>query len=116
MKYAREEILGEIKEYFSEIERLECADRATKLQDGTIHLESLFKELLNEIYGWNLEGDNAFKLAQPCYDLSDSKNRVAVQITRNTSSQKVKDAVLPFYEEGYDSEYDQILMARQNLK
>ena len=70
---------------------------AVNLYDINIVAEDFFPGLLNLIYGYELEKCKLFgrKIA-PAIDLVDPKNRIAVQVTSDNSSTKIKHTIEEF--------------------
>ena len=57
-----------------------------------IHTESeiFYMQLLNNIYGWKLNNANSVKMNYPGIDLIDEENQIAIQVTADYSSKKIK--------------------------
>lgn len=47
-------------------------------------------QILNLLYGYNLESTNTKKSNFPAIDLIDNKNKIAIQVTSDTSINKIK--------------------------
>lgn len=60
-----------------------------------IHTESeiFYMLLLNKIYGWNLNNANSIKMNYPGIDLIDEMNKIAIQVTADYSSKKIKKTI-----------------------
>ena len=50
-------------------------------------------QILNLLYGYNLQSTNAKKGNYPAIDLADNVNKIAIQVTSNTSSSKIKETL-----------------------
>ena len=64
--------------------------------DINITCEFFYIELLNLIFGWNLRNVNLTKKNASAIDLVDDDNRVAIQVTSDTSAQKIRDTLKNF--------------------
>ena len=84
--------------------------------DITHDAEDVFAQLLNMVYGWNLENANRRKPGFPAGDLIDDKNRLFVQVTSNKDAgTKVEDTINGFVKKRIDGsrfceEYDRLII------
>ena len=69
---------------------------AVNLYDINIVAEDFFPGLLNLIYGYELKNANYLEKNAPAIDLVDPKNRIAVQVTSDNSSTKIKHTIEEF--------------------
>lgn len=60
--------------------------------------ESIFRELLNLMYGFNLQSVNAYDQDLPGVDLIDKATHTAVQITAINTSAKIRDSMRKYEE------------------
>ena len=60
--------------------------------------EDFFKGLLNRIYGYELENINIIDMNSCAIDLGDKKNKIAIQVTSNKKSEKIKKKKKKFLE------------------
>lgn len=66
---------------------------AVNLYDINIIAEDFFPGLLNLIYGYELKNANHLEKNAPAIDLIDRKNRIAVQVTSDNSSTKIRHTI-----------------------
>ena len=66
---------------------------AVNLYDINIIAEDFFPGLLNLIYGYKLKNANHLEKNAPAIDLVDPENRIAVQVTSDNSSTKIKHTI-----------------------
>jgi hypothetical protein len=76
-----------------------------QLYDINIHAEDFFKDLLNLVYGYRLENLNITDTHTTAIDLGDKKAGVAVQVTSENSSSKIRDTVDKFSAKKLYQEY-----------
>ena len=69
---------------------------AVNLYDINIIAEDFFPGLLNLIYGYKLKNANHLEKNAPAIDLVDPENRIAVQVTSDNSSTKIKHTIEEF--------------------
>lgn len=69
---------------------------AVNLYDINIIAEDFFPGLLNLIYGYELKNANHLEKNAPAIDLIDQKNRIAVQVTSDNSSTKIRHTIEEF--------------------
>ena len=69
---------------------------AVNLYDINIIAEDFFPGLLNLIYGYELKNANHLEKNAPAIDLVDAKNRIAIQVTSDNSSTKIKHTIEEF--------------------
>ena len=95
--FKSQETLESLKEWFVRLTVSMQGNKALKHQDANIRLEYFFRDLLNEIYGWNLVNANALlSTDQDSFDLSDSGNGVVVQVTVTTGAAKIRKTIRSF--------------------
>lgn len=80
------------------------------LPDLDTYAETIFCELLNKIYGWNLYNVNVDKPNFPAIDLADYDARIAVQVTAERSLSKVRETLKIFREEGFEKDFDHLII------
>lgn len=68
--------------------------------------EDFFKTILNMIYGYELENINIIDMNTCAIDLGDKKNRIAIQVTSDGSSAKIKYTIQKFIEKKLYEQYD----------
>lgn len=64
------------------------------LTDTHVQSDSFIQDLLNVIYGWQLESTNQAAPNYPCIDLIDKKRSLGVQVSSDNSSAKINDTLI----------------------
>lgn len=82
---------------------------AVNLYDINIVAEDFFPGLLNLIYGYELKNANYLEKNAPAIDLVDPKNRIAVQVTSDNSSTKIKHTIEEFNKNKAYQSYDRLI-------
>ncbi len=80
------------------------------LYDVNKRSEDFFKGLLNIVYDWDLENMNIETLTYPGIDLGSKKDRIAIQVTSQTSRVKTETTINLFDSNGYNKDYDRLIM------
>lgn len=83
---------------------------AVNLYDINIVAEDFFPKLLNLIYGFDLKNANYLEKNAPAIDLFDPKNRIAVQVTSDNTSTKIKHTIKEFNKNQSYKLYDRLLI------
>jgi hypothetical protein len=81
-----------------------------QLYDINILAEDFFKDLLNLVYGYQLENLNITDAQKTAIDLGDKKARAAVQVTSENSSAKIRDTVDKFNARKLYQEYNHLII------
>lgn len=84
------EKITKIIQWFSQQSSFIKLNNKLNLNDINIHKEFEFMQILNLLYGYNLESTNTKRSNFPAIDLIDNKNKIAVQVTSDTSINKIK--------------------------
>ena len=92
----KEVYLKNIAENLALLSREVSILNAVNLYDINIIAEDFFPGLLNLIYGYELKNANHLEKNAPAIDLIDQKNRIAVQVTSDNSSTKIKHTIEEF--------------------
>ena len=82
---------------------------AVNLYDINIIAEDFFPGLLNLIYGYELKNANHLEKNAPAIDLIDRKNRIAVQVTSDNSSTKIRHTIAEFNKNQAYHLYDRLV-------
>lgn len=80
------------------------------LLDLNIHMEHFLLGLLNLTYGYQLENLNTTQTNYASIDLGDSSKRIAIQVTSDNDSQKIKETLSKFFERKYNEKYDRVII------
>ncbi|HEC1809560.1 TPA: SMEK domain-containing protein, partial [Campylobacter lari] len=92
------EDIVKIIRWFSELSSRIKLHNKLNLTDINIYCENDLLQILNIIYDWELCNANERYVNAKAIDLIDDKNCIAIQITSDTSSKKVKDTINKFKE------------------
>ncbi|HHB94579.1 MAG TPA: ATP-binding protein, partial [Campylobacterales bacterium] len=79
-----------IRDKLSYIESKIKNDTKQELYNINKTAEDIFMHILNDVYGWQLVNANNIKTNFPAIDLIDTTNKIVIQVTSDTSSDKVK--------------------------
>lgn len=97
MTRQRQEYLTEAKDWLNRLELSIASDVALRHQDSHIELETFFRDLLNLVFGWNLQNANLVSgTSQGSFDLADDAASLAVQVTVTTSAKKIRKTLKGF--------------------
>jgi len=100
----RQDYLTEAKDWLNRLELSIVGDTALRHQDSHIELETFFRDLLNLVFGWNLDNANTlFCKNQDSFDLSAEDGSLAVQVTVTTTADKIRKTL-----ESFVGTYDKI--------
>jgi len=80
------------------------------LNDCSVVSENFFAQLLNVVYGYELENINLISHNASVIDLYDRTNRIAVQVTSTRSLTKVKDCLQQFMNKELYNEYNKLFV------
>jgi hypothetical protein len=99
MAIQRQSNLTEAKEWFGRLDADFRANAAIRHLDGNIEIENFFRDLLRQLYGWSLTNANwSESINQDSFDLEDSSNRIAVQVTSTMTAAKIRKTLTSFIE------------------
>lgn len=80
------------------------------LSDLDTYAETVFCQLLNKIYSWNLRNMNEEKPNFPAIDLADYNARIAVQVTAERSLAKVRTTLKEFQINRFEKDFDHLII------
>ena len=106
----KEVYLKNIAENLALLSREVSILNAVNLYDINIIAEEFFPGLLNLIYGYELKNANHLEKNAPAIDLIDQKNRIAVQVTSDNSSTKIKHTIEEFNKSQAYHLYDRLVV------
>lgn len=106
----KEIYLKDIAENLALLSREVSILNAVNLYDINIIAEDFFPGLLNLIYGYELKNVNHLEKNAPAIDLVDAKNRIAIQVTSDNSSTKIKHTIEEFNKNQAYQLYDRLVV------
>lgn len=106
----KEVYLKNIAENLALLSREVSILNSVNLYDINIIAEDFFPGLLNLIYGYELQNANHFEKNAPAIDLIDQKNRIAVQVTSDNSSAKIRHTIEEFNKNQAYNLYDRLVV------
>lgn len=80
------------------------------LYDLNKQSEPFFRDLLNQVYGWDLENLNQIQWNYPAIDLGDPTKSVCVQVTAQSDSTKIHGTIKKFVEKALYNEYERLIV------
>ena len=80
------------------------------LYDLNKKAESFFKEVLNQVYDWDLINLNEIQSNYPAIDLGDERSRTCIQVTAENSSAKIAKTIEKFLEKKLYKNYDRLII------
>lgn len=114
---ATQEYINSIRERLAFLKsQVEISSRIN-LYDIHIHSEYFYKDFLNLLYGYQL---NTLEKNATAIDLGDKKNKIAFQVTSDSSSNKIHETIKKFIEKKLYNDYNElnmlILTEKQDFK
>lgn len=106
----RELYLKNIADNLALLSRQVSVRNAISLYDINIVSESFYSELLNLINGWSLKNANAIDKNAPAVDLTDDANRISIQVTSDSTSNKIKHTISEFIKNHSYEKYDRLII------
>jgi len=89
----KEGMVGDIRKAFANLSTHIQLGGKLNLTDTHVQSDSFIQDLLNAIYGWQLESTNQATPNHPCIDLIDKKRSLGVQVSSDNSSAKINDTL-----------------------
>ncbi|MDO5516195.1 MAG: SMEK domain-containing protein [Clostridium sp.] len=83
---------------------------AINLYDINIIAEYFYADLLNLIYGYKLKNVNIIDKNAAAIDLADEENRIAIQVTSDNTSTKIKHTISEFIEHHKYERYNRLII------
>ncbi len=90
------EQLDYIRNQLTYIKTKVALDNQLGLHDINKLCEDIFMHILNDIYGWNLKNINLFQENFPAIDLVDDINKIVIQVTSTTTTDKLRETIKKF--------------------
>ena len=108
--FTREKYINEITKQLAWISTtVELLD-SLNLNSINVHAESFFCGLLNTVFGYQLHDLNATEMNYTSIDLGDEKNKIAIQVTSEKTSAKIRKTLDKFVENEYYQKYDRLII------
>lgn len=108
--FVREKYINEITKQLAWISTtVELLD-SLNLNSINVHAESFFCGLLNTVFGYQLHDLNATEMNYTSIDLGDEKNKIAIQVTSEKTSAKIRKTLEKFCENEYYKKYDRLII------
>ncbi len=81
------------------------------LYNDNIYAQDIICRLFNSAFGYELINLNRERITTAGIDLGDKKNRIAVQVTAENDSEKIKESIQQFIKNGYKKDYDRLIIS-----
>lgn len=107
---SREKYISEISTKLSWIKAKVEMCSSLNLLDCNIHMEYFLCGLLNIVYGYHLINLNAVQANYTSIDLGDPNEKLAIQVTSDNSSKKIKDTISKFVDNYYNLQFDRLIV------
>ena len=107
MKY-----INKIEDYLLSFKERVKLDNACGYNDINKEAESIFRELLNMIYGYNLKCLDRGSTREIAIDLGDLENRISIQVTSTSTAEKVRNTIDKFISNKKYDFYDRLIIFR----
>lgn len=116
--FTQEYYFSEIKKRLNWINATIVSSSSLNLNDVCIHSETFFCNLLNILFEYHLHNTNHFVNNHPSIDLADEDNGIAIQVTCDNTSHKIKHTLETFFQNNLHAKYNtlQILIVGKNKK
>lgn len=105
-----EDFIKEATTYLSILSEYTGTMSKLNLHNCSVISENFFAQLLNVVYGYELENINLVTHNASVIDLYDHTNRISVQVTSTKTLSKVKDCLEQFIKKELYNEYDQLFV------
>lgn len=106
----RQKLISEINSKLAWIKASVELNSSLNLLDCNIHMEHFLIGLLNRVYGYNLVNLNAEESNFTSIDLGDREKRIAIQVTSDNTSTKIKETLKKFFENHYERDFDTLII------
>lgn len=106
----RQTLINEINSKLAWIKASVELNSSLNLLDCNIHMEHFLIGLLDKVYGYNLVNLNAEESNFTSIDLGDREKRIAIQVTSDNTSTKIKETLKKFFENNYDDNFDTLII------
>ena len=106
----RQKLISEINSKLAWIKASVELNCSLNLLDCNIHMEHFLIGLLNRVYGYSLVNLNAEESNFISIDLGDRDKRIAIQVTSDNTSTKIKETLKKFFENHYERDFDTLII------
>src|SRR6266478_3822392 len=80
------------------------------LTDANRFLETIAARFFNALFGWDLVNLNAEQANYPAADLGDRGRRIAIQVTNEESSEKIRRTTTKAVEHKLGTDFDRLII------
>ena len=108
--FLKEQQINEITKQLSWIATTVELLNTLNLNSINVHSESFFCGLLNVVFGYQLHNLNTTEMNYTSIDLGDEKNKIAIQVTSEKTSTKIKETLRKFIEKGHYKKYKRLII------
>lgn len=102
--------LDNIADSLAHLSQQVALHNSINLYDINIISETFYADLLNIIKGWKLSNANSVEKNAPGVDLVDDLNKIAVQVTSDSSSDKIKHTIEEFISKRLYEKYNHLIV------
>ncbi|WP_228259760.1 SMEK domain-containing protein [Acinetobacter pittii] len=103
-------IMGQIKRALATLSYVVSMSTSLNQLSINVHAEQFFLELLNSLFNYNLVNTNFEEQNAASIDLLDEGNRIAIQVTSDSSLSKVRETLNKFCERKLDEKVDRLII------
>lgn len=103
-------IMGQIKRALGSLSFEVSMSTSLNQLSINVHAEQFFVELLNELFNYNLVNTNFEEQNAASIDLLDEDNRIAIQVTSDSSLNKVRQTLNKFCERNFNKKVDRLII------
>lgn len=89
----RQRYYNEISEWLEILSNRIKTNGKLNILDLNIHAETFYRDLLNYIYGYQLESANVSSAKMEAIDLIDSENKLVIQVSSTATKQKIENTL-----------------------
>lgn len=110
MSLPRLEKATHISDRLNELASVVKTRTRSSLTDANRILETITARFFNALFGWDLVNLNAERACNPAVDLGDRKRRLAIQVTNEESSDKIKRTATIAAAHKQSTEFDRLII------
>jgi tetratricopeptide (TPR) repeat protein len=99
-----------ISDQLNELAAMVKTRSRASLTDANRVLETVATRFFNALFGWHLVNLNTKQANYPAADLGDRQRRIAIQVTNESGSDKIKHTTFKAAEYGLDKDFDRLIV------